>query len=294
METKILTKSGTNELEIIEFYIGKGTYGINVAKVSQITKFIHEISEYPQSNPAIEGMINYRGNVIPVINLFKVLNIAEEDHKQMMLITKFNNRTICFIVGQVKGIHKDEWSNIESSQSFMNTKTSEQYITGVLKKEKELISLIDFESILSRLLGETMTYEIGELKELIESDKEIVFAEDSSMIAKVLKDNLIEIGFTNIKSFTNGEDIWHYLEANRDNVESIYCILSDIEMPKMDGLTLCRKVKEDPQLKALKVVLFSSLITDELRNKGESVGADAQISKPDMKELLDTLKNITD
>jgi len=294
MESKILTTSGTNELEIIEFYIGEGTYGINVAKVSQITKFIHEISEYPQSSPAIEGMINYRGNVIPVINLFTVLDIPKKDYKQMMLITKFNNRTICFIVGEVKGIHKDEWTNIESSQNFMNFKTGDQYITGVLKKDKELISLIDFESILSRLLGESMTYELGELENLIESNKQIIFAEDSSMIAKVLKDNLISIGFTNIKSFSNGQDLWDYLDSNKDNINSIYCILSDIEMPKMDGLTLCRKIKEDAQLKALKVVLFSSLITDELRNKGESVGADAQISKPDMKELLDTLKNITD
>lgn len=294
METKVLTKSGTNELEIIEFYIGNGIYGINVAKVSQITKYIHDISEYPNSVPAVEGIINYRGVVIPVINLFKVLNIPEVDHKQMMLITKFNNRTICFIVGAVRGIHKDKWINIESSENFMNTMTDEQYITGVLKKDSELISLVDLESILSRLLGETMTYELGKLKDLIDSDKQIVFAEDSSMIAKVLKDNLIMIGFTNIKSFSNGQDMWDYLQEIKDNVESIYCILSDIEMPKMDGLTLCRKVKDDDKLKKLKVVLFSSLITEELRNKGEIVGADAQISKPDMKELLRTLKSIVD
>jgi len=139
-----------------------------------------------------------------------------------------------------------------------------------------------------------MAYNLEALEEVIESDKEIVFAEDSSVTAKVLKDNLLSIGFKNIKSFTNGEDMWKYLKDVRDknNIKNIYCILTDIEMPKMDGLTLCKKVKADSELSQLKVVLFSSLITDELRNKGNSVGADAQISKPNMKELLSTLKSI--
>jgi len=296
LENKILTQSGTNELEIIEFHIGSGIYGINVAKVSQITKYIDNISDYPNSALAVEGIINYRGDVIPVINLFKILGISEEDYKQMMIITKFNEQTICFIVGAVRGIHKDEWRNLESSHKFMDADSSQQYLIGILKKEEELISVLDLESILSRLLGESMAYELDDLEELIESDKEIVFAEDSSVTAKVLKDNLLIIGFKNIKSFTNGADIWNYLKGMRgkDNVENIYCILTDIEMPKMDGLTLCKKIKGDSELRQLKVILFSSLITDELRNKGDSVGADAQISKPNMKELLSTLKNIVD
>lgn len=296
MENKILTQSGTNELEIIEFYIGSGIYGINVAKVSQITKYIHNISDYPNSAPAVKGIINYRGDVIPVVNLFKILEIPEKEHKQMMIITNFNERTICFIVGAIRGIHKDEWNSLESSHKFMDSESNEQYIIGVLKKEEELISVLDLESILSRLLGQSVQYDLDVLEELIESDKEIVFAEDSSVTARVLKDNLLSIGFKNIKSFTNGEDIWNYLNSMRDedNIENIYCILTDIEMPKMDGLTLCKKVKADSKLNQLKVILFSSLITDELRNKGYSVGADAQISKPNMKELLSTLKSIVD
>ncbi len=292
MNNEILTKTGTNELEIIEFNVGAGVYGINVAKVSQIANFIDGISEFPNSPAEIEGMINYRGTVIPVVNLFKALNMEEKNFKQMMLITKFNNRTICFIVGQVIGIHKDTWENIESSSNFMNVSKNEQYITGVLKKEGELISLVDFESIISRLLGGDMVYDLEAVEDLVDTRKQIIFAEDSSMIAQVLKDNLKKIGFTNIKSFTNGKDMWEYLYNKRGDIDDIYCVLSDIEMPKMDGLTLCKKVKEDDKLKELKVILFSSLITAELRNKGETVGADAQISKPDMGELIRVLKQI--
>jgi len=134
LENKILTQSGTNELEIIEFHIGSGIYGINVAKVSQITKYIDNISDYPNSAPAVKGIINYRGDVIPVINLFKILEIPEKEHKQMMIITKFNEQTICFIVGAVRGIHKDEWRNLESSHKFMDADSSQQYIIGGFKK----------------------------------------------------------------------------------------------------------------------------------------------------------------
>jgi two-component system chemotaxis response regulator CheV len=108
----------------------------------------------------------------------------------------------------------------------------------------------------------------------------------------VLRDNLQKIGFEKITSFPDGKSAWEYIKTKKDSIDDIYCLLTDIEMPKMDGLTLSRKIKEDDILNKIKVILFSSLIKEGVRRKAEKIGVEAQITKPDLKELIKVLKEV--
>ena len=129
------------------------------------------------------------------------------------------------------------------------------------------------------------------------SNIKLVLADDSALIRRLLKDTLTKAGFTNLRIFDDGQQALDYLTdlkegKGKDFKEDAHLLITDIEMPQLDGLTLTRKVKEDPILHTLPVIIFSSLITQELRHKGESVKADAQLSKPEVEELVGTVDKL--
>ena len=124
-----------------------------------------------------------------------------------------------------------------------------------------------------------------------------MLADDSALIRRLLKDTLTKAGFRNLRIFDDGQQALDYLtelkaKKGENFREDVQLLITDIEMPRMDGLTLTRKIKEDPILQKLPVIVFSSLITDELRHKGESVGANAQLSKPEVEGLVKTIDNL--
>ncbi|OEH84206.1 chemotaxis protein CheV [Desulfuribacillus stibiiarsenatis] len=294
----ILLESGTNELEIVEFGIGSGCFGINVMKVREIVT-PQKITKLPNSHPNAEGVIHLRGEVIPLVDLAKAMNLSASERPQedRIIIAEFNMIKVAFHVHTVNRIHRISWEQIEKPSEFADADKSTT--TGIIKMGERLIILLDFEKIIVEMSPKTgiTVDQVKELGPRVRSNKNILIAEDSTMLRQLLRDTLGEAGFQNLYFYNDGRLAWEYLEdlANKYGdklTDHIQLVITDIEMPKMDGHHFTRRVKEHNQLKKLPVIIFSSLITDTLRHKGEVVGADAQISKPEITDLVRTIDRL--
>lgn len=297
VETGILLESGTNELEVVEFTVGNSKFGINVIKVREIINPVPVI-EVPHSHKSIEGIMEVRGEVLPVINMAKVLGYPESEYptRDKYIITEFNQQKQIFHVHKVDKIHRISWSDIDKPTNLYQS--SDNLITGIVRKEKELVLLLDFEKIVIDINPFTgiNIEKIKKVKERNRSNYKIVVAEDSTLLRNLISTTLAEAGLQKMDFFENGKDALNYLETsitNKTDIDQLVdLIITDIEMPVMDGLFFTKQVKENPLLAHIPVVLFSSLITDDLRHKGENVGADAQVSKPEIGELINVIDQL--
>ncbi|MFD1735606.1 chemotaxis protein [Bacillus salitolerans] len=287
----ILLESGTNELEIVEFTIGENKFGINVIKVKEIINPV-KVTKIPHSHPNVEGIIEIRGAVLPVINIEKALgsSISEQGLNDKFIVAEFNKIKVVFHVHSVSQIHRISWNDIEKpSEMYQGL---ESLITGVIKKEDGMVLLLDFEKIVVDInpAAGINKDQIKKLGKRERSDKKIMVAEDSPLLRKLIHDTLGEAGYSNLEFFENGKDAFHFLDslASSGNPirQEIQMVVTDIEMPQMDGHHLTKRIKNDTRLSELPVVIFSSLITDDLRHKGQQVGADGQVSKPEIGELV--------
>ncbi|MEZ0575075.1 chemotaxis protein [Halodesulfovibrio aestuarii] len=298
MQTNILLESGTNELEIVEFFLDeleidgtnyRGYYGVNVAKVLEIIR-MPTVTELPESgHSCILGAFNLRSQVIPLVDLSMWLGKhREETEPPKVIVTEFNNVCTAFQVSGVNRIHRISWEEVEPPSSYVSN-LSGQSITGVVKINDRIIFLLDLERIVANLnpelalkLDDAIDWEDGESRRALITD-------DSGLIREMLTDLLEKANFQ-VEAHNNGKEAWDRLrqlksiaeENNRPLTDYVQVVVSDIEMPAMDGHSLCKAIKEDSVLGKLPVILFSSLITDKLRHKGESVGADMQVSKPEV------------
>lgn len=296
-EKGVLLESGTNELEIVEFNVANNRFGINVIKVREIINPIPVVS-IPHSHPNIEGIIEMRGEILPVINMAKVLGYPESNQPSTdkYIITEFNKQKVIFHVHGVDKIHRISWGDIEKPTGLYQSQDSQ--IIGVIRKENDMILLLDFEKVVVDINPATGINN-DRLKHIEKRDRSkfrVVVAEDSALLRKLLSDTLKEAGFQNVDFFENGRDALNYLEHlvkdGSELKESIDLLITDIEMPIMDGLFLTKQVKDHPQMSKLPVVIFSSLITEDLRHKGQNVGADAQVSKPEIGELINIVDQL--
>jgi len=287
----ILLESGTNELEIVEFQVGLNKFGINVIKVKEIIKPL-PITFVPHVHNHVEGIVQLRGEVLPVVDLEKVLGIPKSasNEQEKYIVTEFNNQKVIFHVSNVTQIHRISWEQIEKPSNIYRNGTS--HVIGVIKREEEMILLLDFERIIVEINPE-FGINVNSIKKLGKrerSNKKIVIAEDSPLLRKLLHDTLNEAGYVNLEFFENGKDAIAYLEGlekvTTDISEHVHIVVTDIEMPQLDGHTFTRRIKENNHLAKLPVLIFSSLITEDLRHKGDKVGAEAQISKPEIAELV--------
>ncbi|MDR2825594.1 MAG: chemotaxis protein [Deltaproteobacteria bacterium] len=298
-QTNILLEAGTNELEIVEFHLDekddngevyKGYYGVNVAKVLEIIR-MPKVTEMPEvRHPSVLGAFNLRSHIIPLVDLSLWLGkqrfSGAEEPK--VIVTEFNNVNTAFQVSGVNRIHRISWEDVEAPNSYVSTMTRNT-ITGVVKMEGRIIFLLDLERIVSDLNPQLGLRLDEGVKWAEEQQYRALICDDSTVIREMIKDLLQKAGFK-VEALTNGRDAWEKLLTIKSKVENekgelpdfVQVVISDIEMPQMDGHTLCKHIKEDPILKRLPVLLFSSLITDKLKHKGESVGADAQIAKPEI------------
>ncbi len=286
----ILLESGTNELEIVEFEVQNNKFGINVIKVKEIIQ-PKTVIPIPHSHPHVKGLIQLRGEVLPVVDMARVLGVEEEETStSKYIVAEFNQQKVIFHVHNVTQIHRISWDQID--------KPSEMYsgvhsgIIGVIKRNESMILLLDFESIMLEINPET-GIRVDQVKKLgprERRNKKIVAAEDSPLLRKLLNDTLKEAGYEDVEFFENGADAFRYLESlaeeTEDVTEAVQLVLTDIEMPQMDGHHLTKRIKSHPKLQALPVIIFSSLITNDLKHKGEMVGAEDQISKPEIAELI--------
>lgn len=297
MDTNILLENGTNELEVLEFVVNGNHYGINVAKVREIISYV-PVTPVPNAHPAIEGIFMPRDTMITAINLEKVLGFPEQPTKStdMMIITNFNKLNIAFHVHSVLGIHRVSWTDIIKPDATLSNK-GVSVATGIIRVDEKLIIILDFEKIVTDISPETglKVSEIDRLGVRSRNESPILIAEDSPLLSKLITDSLVKAGYTNVIVTNNGQEAWDKLNSLRTEgnvLEKVKCIVTDIEMPLMDGHRLTKLVKTDETLKEIPLVIFSSLVNDEMRVKGQSLGADAQLSKPEIGNLVKIIDDL--
>lgn len=297
MDTNILLESGTNELEILEFKLGNCRYGINVAKIREILSY-QPVTPIPHANPSVEGIFMPRDVMITVINLKRCIGLPEDDKEGLFIITNFNKLNIAFHVDEVLGIHRVSWEDIIKPDSTINSDDN-GVSTGVVKLNDNLIVILDFERIVTDISPETglKISDLDDLGERDRSDCPILIAEDSPLLSKLITDCLKKAGYSKQIVTANGQEAWDKIrEYKRKGTleDMVHCIITDIEMPLMDGHRLTKLVKSDEGTKSIPLVIFSSLVNDEMRRKGEQLGADAQLTKPEIGSLVETVDRLID
>jgi len=301
VDTNILLETGTNELEILEFVISRNSYGINVAKITELMQ-IQGVQEMPLSHPCVEGVFQPRDEVYTIVDLAKYLGLGTSEYpeKDILVITNFNQMNIAFHVHAVESIFRISWQDIEKPDSIIYG-GQEGVVTGIAKVDDRIISILDFEKITFDISPET-GINLDTVKAYTGADREnipVVVAEDSALLRKMLTEALHTAGYYNVAIFNNGEEAWEHIDklkqSSPDSILSkVSCLITDIEMPRMDGHRLTKLIKSDQVLKDIPVVIFSSLIDENMQKKGREVGANAQLSKPEIASLvgiIDTMVN---
>lgn len=302
-QSHILLEVGTNELEIVEFFINekdgyRGYYGINVSKVVEIIR-TQPVTAMPQMrHPCVLGAFPFRGGrIVPLIDLCRYLDKGcIQDDEPKIIITEFNNLQNSFLVSGVTRIHRISWSQVEPPSNFLLA-MSNNSITGVVRLENRVVFLLDMEAIVGTL-HPALSIRMNEVSPDAPKATEryhILHVDDSASIRNLVRHKLEAEGRYDVTQLTDGQEAWTKLlelkaeaEAKRVPITSlVQGIISDIEMPNLDGLTLCRYIKEDAILRELPVAMFSSLISPALARKCESVHADAQFAKPDLQAISD-------
>jgi len=287
----ILLESGTNELEVIVFQVGTGTFGINVMKVREIIQPL-DVTIMPHSHPNVEGVIRLRDEIIPVIDLAKAIGFSESKNpsQDKLVVSELNQVKVAFHVHSVSRIYRISWEQIEKPNKL--SQGLQDLTIGVIKMEEQMILLLDYEKVVYDIMPEAglSSKKLDGIVKIARADKKLLVAEDSPILRQLLHDILKESGYSQLVFTEDGKEAWAYLqEQSRANID---VLITDIEMPVMDGHHLTRKIKEDAELKTLPIIIFSSLITGDLYHKGERVGANAQISKPEIGKLVQELDKL--
>ena len=268
---------------------------INVAKVREILSY-QPVTPVPNSHEFVEGIFMPREDMISVVDLKKCIGMGSSEQKGLFIITNFNQLNIAFHVEQVLGIHRISWADIILPGATVND-AEHGVATGVIKINEKLIVILDFEKIVTDISPETglKISEIEDMGPRERNDIPILIAEDSPLLGSMITDCMKKAGYTNLDMCPNGQVAWDKLESYRDQGivdDKVSLIVTDIEMPLMDGHRLTKLVKEDPQLKHIPVVIFSSLVNEEMKRKGEMLGVDAQLSKPEIGLLVDEIDKL--
>ena len=297
-ETGILLESGTNELELLEFIVGNQRYGINVAKISELRPY-ESPTLVPNSHEYVEGIFMPRDSIITVVDLSRALNIPlhPDRNADMYIITQFNKIQVAFHVQEVLGINRISWQDISKPDETINH-GGKGVATGITKIDGRIIIILDFEKIMTEINPETglRISEVDAMEGRERSDHTILLAEDSPLLLEMLKKCLIKAGYTHLIPTENGLEAWTKLERMMDDGakvgKDVSLVITDIEMPQMDGHHLTKRIKNDERFEGLPVVIFSSLISDEMRRKGERLGADAQLTKPEIGNLIGAIDEL--
>lgn len=289
----ILLETGTNEIEIMEFTIDGSLYGINVAKVREIM-MCAAVKPMPHTHPAVEGIFKPRDKVITVVDLPLYITGQQRPHreKDLFIVTNFNKMHVAFRVDSVEGISRISWQDIQKPDSTISG-GEDGVATGIAQCGEDLVSILDLERIIAEIAPET-SIQMGEVDALgarARNENVVWVAEDSILLSRMIRDALERAGYVKLRMFSNGAELWHALQEQPDE-ELPALVITDLEMPQMDGHRLTRLIKTREATKNLPVVIFSSLITEEMRRKGQEVGADEQLSKPEIGHLIGVLDEL--
>lgn len=298
----ILLESDTNEMEIVEFQIDEVDdhgqrvpcyYGVNVAKVREIIR-LPQMWKVPNSQPSVAGMIKLREKVITLINLATVLNKdVGELEPERVIVLEFNRLSVGILVHSVSRIYRISWKSVEPPARSVHA----EYVTSMVKMDDRIILLLDFEKIVGELCPEysVNANSIDHLTESIidRSSFKILVADDSPFIRNTLCASLRNAGYC-VEEAENGEEAWQMIE-NKINTygsepatlrKELGLVITDVEMPKMDGLHLTSRIRKEDILKEMPVIIFSSLASEDNIRKWRNIGANDILTKPDLPNLV--------
>jgi len=302
MRNKILLETGTNEMELLAIEINNQYFGMNVAKVQSIQQYdANFVTKMPNTGPGILGMLSYRSTNIPLIDLAYLLGRKdpEEYSKQIVVVTEFNNTINSFKVHGVNQIYRLSWERLTPMKGIMSKNS---YVTGSVMIDGHEILVLDLEYILAMLFPNLTLEEVNkdilaEKETMSRENLKIYFAEDSNIIRRGVVDALSKAGYNNITEFENGRvahDFFLNFKSNNNENLNNSVLISDIEMPEMDGLTLCKNLKSDINFENIHITMFSSLINTQMIEKCKSVGADNYVTKPEVNKLIHILDEYCD
>lgn len=291
--------TGSKEMELLTVLVDDQLFGVNVDKVQSIVQHDPElVTSLPGKPSGISGMLLYRNRTIPLLDLSEILDIDLQQKKfdnEIIVVTEFNKTINSFKAQGVNRIYRLPWKEfVPLDQLFEDN----SFFTGSVNVEGTQVLILDLEHILAEFFPETLIEKISQ--EILDQatfvhreNLEIIFAEDSPTMRKAVVKQLQTAGFQNIKPFVNGgQALDHLIQVYKDNSDGPMknvVLISDIDMPVLDGLTLCRQVKGDPDLKDIYVVMFSSLINEQMITKCNKVKADFCINKPEINQLIKIL-----
>ncbi|MDX1318803.1 MAG: chemotaxis protein [Oceanospirillum sp.] len=308
----ILLESGTNELEIIEFQLRKqrpdGTekishYGINVAKVREVIR-VPETTDYPNPQPHLVGVFSLRDNLIPLVDLGGWLGVKTPSafETKNVIVTDFNRMANGFLVDSVSRIHRISWEEVESPSQFLES-GEQDCVVAVVRRDDRLIMILDFEKIISDINPELSMekYDVKEDRKVIIDDRmtakrqanTLLVVDDSAFIRKLIETTLRTSGY-NVIAAKDGADAYEMLQefelvAEEENLpvsDLVSMVISDVEMPRMDGLHLVKRLREGKAYRTTPILMFSSIMSEENRHKALSLGANDTMTKPEIGKLV--------
>lgn len=298
---------GSNEMELVDFRIFKtenggvyeGIYGVNVAKVREIIN-IPKLTELPGSPSYVEGIFDLRGVVIPVVNLATWMNINPPDDKKIrprVIITEFNNVLIGFIVHEAKRIRRINWKDIEPASFSARTGGAfdKAKITGVTKIENDAVLLVlDLEAIVQELGLFDNDINFVEKEEKFSGTAMTI--DDSATARKIVKEMMMKMGF-NVVEAKDGEDALSKLEDMHGQFGSnldkhLKIIVSDVEMPRMDGFHFASRLKNDERFKHIPIIFNSSISDDFSDMRGTAAGGESYLVKFDANKFYDEISRV--
>lgn len=291
MAQGILLQSGTNEMELLVFRVGDTAYGVNVAKVRELIQRVPTVS-IPHAPTAVEGSFKLREGVLSLINLGTYLNTPLDTRTEGLIIIIELNETRCgILVDAVEMIHRLRWEQVEPPSPFLTQFGAP--VTAVAKVGDRVVQILDFETILSELLG-VQSVDLESVKAAPSTSPRqnavVMVADDSPTVRQTVDALLRKMGVGEIILCVDGEDAWQKLQARKEQgLKPVDVLLSDVEMPRVDGLHLTVRIRHDANFADLRVILFSSIVSDETVHKSKSVGATAQVAKSDTKGLIEAL-----
>lgn len=295
--------AGANRLEVLLFSLGedeatgrKEVYGINVFKVREVMH-VPEITHAPDMPHSVEGMISLRGNMIPVINLPDFCGVQIKEQPKILIVTEYNKHMQGFLVHSVETIERLAWADIKEPPQMMADRLG-GLVTAVTElQDKRIVMVLDVEKVLSETAAFLNDESIFEGVEALDDRKwNILFADDSSVAREQIVNTLERMGIGYMVAH-NGATAWDKLQdiaeksskPGKNLSDYVNAVLTDVEMPEMDGYVLTKNIKDHPVLSSLPVIMHSSLSADANMALGRGVGADYYVPKFDPKELASTI-----
>ncbi|MCG6298148.1 chemotaxis protein CheV [Vibrio vulnificus] len=308
----ILTESGTNELEIIEFHLEKVLpngetktcyYGINVAKVREVIQ-VPETTDYPNAQPHMIGVFSSRDVLTPLVDLAGWLGVPTRPavERKFVIVTDFNKMTNGFLIDSISRIHRISWNDVESPSQFLEA-GEQDCVVAVVRKDGNLIMILDFEKIIADINPELSmekydvkadrSVDLNQRMVTKRNAKTIMVVDDSAFIRSLIQETLTSAGYNIIACKDGGEahdKLMDLIEVAREEnlplSELIDAVVTDVEMPRMDGMHLVKRLRDSEAYKTLPIVMFSSLMSEDNRAKALALGANDTITKPEIGRMV--------